>query len=502
MSKIEIKNLTFGYDTQGSLLFDHVNLNLDSNWKLGLIGRNGRGKTTFLNLLQNKLNYQGQISANLAFDYFPQTIKNPQQLTFFVLNDLGVTEQWKVERELNLLGTDPDILWRAFTTLSGGEQTKVLLASLFTQTVNFPLIDEPTNHLDIKAREQVANYLKHKKQGFIVISHDRKFVDDTADHILSIEKSNILMYQGNFATYEAQKKLSDTHEEMENAKLKKSISRLKQTAAEKAEWSRSKESEKYGNPHVKGSGSIGDTGAIGARAARTMKRALTLQKHMQKDIQEKEKLLKNIEYIDPLSMNFVPTHHDRLLTVKDLTLSYPDSESSLFDPISFEIKKGNRVGIVGPNGAGKSTLIRAILGQFAGKVSGEIGQPQHLNVSYVRQSYDDNRGTLTEFAETNHLDYQEFLNNLHKLGLERNVFTTKIEHMSMGQQKKVELAKSLSVPAEFYLWDEPLNYLDIFNQEQLETLIKTVKPSMLIVEHDREFIQHVTTDVVELKTVG
>ncbi|GEL90421.1 hypothetical protein PPA04_16520 [Pediococcus parvulus] len=137
MSKIEIKNLTFGYDTQGSLLFDHVNLNLDSNWKLGLIGRNGRGKTTFLNLLQNKLNYQGQISANLAFDYFPQTIKNPQQLTFFVLNDLGVTEQWKVERELNLLGTDPDILWRAFTTLSGGEQTKVLLASLFTQTVNF-----------------------------------------------------------------------------------------------------------------------------------------------------------------------------------------------------------------------------------------------------------------------------------------------------------------------------------------------------------------------------
>lgn len=205
MSKIEIKNLTFGYDTQGSLLFDHVNLNLDSNWKLGLIGRNGRGKTTFLNLLQNKLNYQGQISANLAFDYFPQTIKNPQQLTFFVLNDLGVTEQWKVERELNLLGTDPDILWRAFTTLSGGEQTKVLLASLFTQTVNFPLIDEPTNHLDIKAREQVANYLKHKKQGFIVISHDRKFVDDTADHILSIEKSNILMYQGNFATYEAQK---------------------------------------------------------------------------------------------------------------------------------------------------------------------------------------------------------------------------------------------------------------------------------------------------------
>lgn len=499
MSKIEIKNLTFGYDTQGTLLFDHVNLNLDSNWKLGLIGRNGRGKTTFLNLLQNKLSYQGKINAGLKFDYFPQKIDNKQQLTFFVLNDLGVTEQWKVERELNLLGTDPDILWREFTTLSGGEQTKVLLASLFTQTVNFPLIDEPTNHLDINGRKQVANYLKQKKQGFIVISHDRKFVDDVADHILSIEKSNILMYQGHFATYEEQKKLSDTHEEMENAKLKKSISRLKQTAAEKAEWSRSKEGEKFGNPHVKGSGAIGDKGGIGARAARTMKRALTLQKHMQRDIDEKEKLLKNIEYVDPLSMNFQPGHHERLLTVNKLTSSYPDAKRPLFDPISFEIKQGKRVGIVGPNGAGKSTLIHAILGDFAGEITGEVIQPKNLKVSYVRQAYEDNRGTLQDFAEAQHLDYQEFLNNLHKLGLERNVFTTRIEHMSMGQRKKVELAKSLSVPAELYLWDEPLNYLDIFNQEQLETLIKSVAPSMLIVEHDQAFIEHVTNDVVELK---
>ncbi|AMV69861.1 ATPase component of ABC transporter with duplicated ATPase domain [Pediococcus damnosus] len=501
MSKIEIKNLTFGYETQGNLLFDHVNLNLDSNWKLGLIGRNGRGKTTFLNLLQNKLAYQGTIIANLAFDYFPQTITNPNQLTFYVLNDLGVDEQWKVERELNLLGTNPDILWRKFTSLSGGEQTKVLLASLFTQGFNFSLIDEPTNHLDIKARDQVAAYLKQKKQGFIVISHDRNFVNQVADHTLSIEKSNILMYQGNFATYEEQKKLSDIHEKMENAKLKKSITRLKQTAAEKAEWSRSKEGDKYGNPHKKGSGAVYDTGAIGARAARTMKRSLTLKRHMENDIHEKEKLLKNIEYIDPLTMNFQPSYHDRLLTVKKLTLQYQDTSQPLFEPISFDLKKGNCVGIVGPNGAGKSTLVRAILGDFTGKINGEIVQPQHLTISYVRQSYDDNRGTLQQFAEQQHLNYQEFLNNLHKLGLERNVFTTKIEHMSMGQQKKVELAKSLSIPAELYLWDEPLNYLDIFNQEQLETLITSVKPSMLIIEHDREFIKHVTTDVVELKTI-
>ena len=111
-----------------------------------------------------------------------------------------------------------------------------------------------------------------------------------------------------------------------------------------------------------------------------------------------------------------------------------------------------------------------------------------MTISYVRQNYEDNRGTLAEFAKKNRVDYQAFLNNLRKLGMERDVFHNKIEQMSMGQRKKVELAKSLSQPAELYIWDEPLNYLDVFNQEQLEQLILNVKPAMLLVEHDQTFL--------------
>jgi lincosamide and streptogramin A transport system ATP-binding/permease protein len=217
---------------------------------------------------------------------------------------------------------------------------------------------------------------------------------------------------------------------------------------------------------------------------------------MENEISEKERLLKNIEQVDPLTMAFTPSHHQRLLTVDQLQLGY---EQPLFQPLSFELQQGQRLALVGPNGAGKSTIVRQLLGQFTGSVSGRVQQPAQLQISYVRQDYEDNQGTLTDFAEAQGLDYTAFLNNLHKLGMPRDVFNTRIELMSMGQRKKVELAKSLSLPAELYIWDEPLNYLDVFNQEQLEQLILTVQPTMLLIEHDQTFIERVATKVVALE---
>lgn len=106
MSKIEIKNLTFGYDSQGTLLFEQANLNFDTQWKLGLIGRNGRGKTTLLNILQNKLPYQGQVIHQQEFVYFPQQTKDKERLTYYVLNDITDFEIWEIERELQLMVTN------------------------------------------------------------------------------------------------------------------------------------------------------------------------------------------------------------------------------------------------------------------------------------------------------------------------------------------------------------------------------------------------------------
>ncbi|HIX69167.1 MAG TPA: ATP-binding cassette domain-containing protein, partial [Candidatus Enterococcus stercoravium] len=316
------------------------------------------------------------------------------------------------------------------------------------------------------------------------------------DHVLSIEKSRLVLYQGNFSVYEEQKGMRDRYEQEQNQKLKKEIGRLKQTAADKAEWSRGREKDKYGKPNVKGSGAIGDTGAIGARAARVMKKAKNLERRMDNQISKKEQLLKDIEYIDPLTINYQPTHHKLLLKVTDLQLSYEGKP--LFDPLSFELHQGQRLAIQGANGSGKSSIIRWLQGTFDGEATGEILRPQQLAVSYVRQNYEDNQGTLIEFAESHPLNYQDLLNNLKKLGFERSVFQNPIQDMSMGQRKRVELAKSLATAAELFIWDEPLNYLDVFNQEQLETMITEVQPTMLIVEHDETFLKNVATEVLYL----
>ena len=147
MPIININNLTFGYDGSEKMLFENVTITLDTTWKLALAGRNGRGKTTFFKILRGELPYGGTVTG------VPETI-------LFPMTELPENEDWRVRKELNLMGADPDIMWRPMETLSGGERTKLMLANLFASDGIYPLIDEPTNHLDRQGREAVADYLR------------------------------------------------------------------------------------------------------------------------------------------------------------------------------------------------------------------------------------------------------------------------------------------------------------------------------------------------------
>lgn len=198
MSTIQIANLTFGYDGSLKNIFENVTLNIDTSWKLGLIGRNGKGKTTFLNLLLGKYEYEGIISKNVELDYFPFEVNNKEKMAIEIVQDIAVNaEDWEIIKEINLLEADCEILYRPFCSLSGGEQVKILLISLFLKKNNFLLIDEPTNHLDTETRENLAKYL-NKKSGFILVSHDRVFLDKVVDHIICINNTDITIEKGNY----------------------------------------------------------------------------------------------------------------------------------------------------------------------------------------------------------------------------------------------------------------------------------------------------------------
>ena len=171
MSIIKVSDLTFCYEGSYDNIFENVSFQLDTNWRLGLTGRNGRGKTTLLRLLQGQYPYQGTIHASVGFDYFPFDVpdaaQSPMELLARICPDVP---PWRFLRELAPLEMSEDALYRPFSTLSGGEQSKLLLAMLFSRENRFLLIDEPTNHLDRTGRELVSRYLSGKK-GFLLVSH-------------------------------------------------------------------------------------------------------------------------------------------------------------------------------------------------------------------------------------------------------------------------------------------------------------------------------------------
>ena len=344
MSQITVSNLTFSYEGSYDNIFENVSFQLDTDWKLGFIGRNGKGKTTFLCLLQGKQEYQGSIKASVAFDYFPYEMEEGQEelaaAELFEQLRPGC-EMWKVLRELDQLELDAECLYRPFCTLSHGERTKAMLALLFSQENFFLLVDEPTNHLDIEARQVVKEYLRSKK-GFILVSHDRELLDACIDHVLVLNRKSIGVEKGNFS-------------------------------------------------------------------------------------------------------------------------------------------------------------IKAVLGNAGNaETSGRLEIPAGLRISYVNQDTSGLSGGLKDYARMHGLDESMLKALLRQLDFERTQFDKRMEEYSEGQKKKVLLATSLLTPAHLYIWDEPLNFIDVFSRMQLEQLILKYQPTMLLVEHDTVFGAKVATRIVDI----
>ena len=488
MSMIRVENLTFSYPSSYDTIFDNVTFQIDTDWKLGFVGRNGRGKTTLLNLFLGKYEYRGKIISSVQFDYFPYPVSDKKRMTEDILYEVcPLAEEWELMRELSYLDVSADVLWRRFETLSNGEQTKVLLAALFLNENHFLLIDEPTNHLDTNARKKVAAYLK-KKKGFILVSHDRRFLDGCVDHILALNRTTIEVQSGNFSSWMENFQRQQEFETAQNERLKKDISRLQRAAQRTSVWSDRIEVSKYGNGPV-------DRGYLGHKAAKMMKRSKTIEARQQQAIEQKSALLKNAETVDTLKIYPLTYHSDLLVSFSDVSVIYDSTK--VCEPIFFEIHQGERVVIDGKNGSGKSSLLKLLL-NYPIEHTGTVAIGSGLIISYVPQDTSHLNGNLSKFAEKNNLDESLFKAILRKMDFERVQFGKNMEDFSGGQKKKVLIAKSLCEQAHLYVWDEPLNFIDVYSRMQIEHLIKQFAPTMLLVEHDIAFREAIATKVVKL----
>lgn len=515
MANIQVNNLTFSYDNHGDNIFENASFNLDTDWKLGFVARNGRGKTTFFNLLMGKYEYGGTIKSNVRFQYFPVPVPyDKEELTAMELMEEAFPDRefWMVCRELTLLSMDADILYRQYRTLSYGERTRVMLGWLFAGDNQFLLLDEPTNHLDSDSKETVKDYLRRKK-GFILVSHDRDVLDACIDHVLVINKCSIEVYQGNFTSWYENKERQDRYETEKNESLKRDINRLSSAAANVKAWADHAESTKIGFDPVKEHDRFISTRSyIGEKSRKMQARRKDIEGRINREIDEKKGLLKNIEEVRDLKLYCETFHKNVLIRAGKLAFGYEGR--TICDNIDFEVKNGDRLALCGGNGSGKSTLLKLIMNELisetkesdeddmAGKAeifAGELSVCKGMKVSYVAQSAKNLKGTLEDYAKEHNLDYSIFLAVLRQLDFGREQFDKRIEDYSEGQKKKVSIAGSLCERAHLYIWDEPFNYIDVFSRMQIEKLILTFKPTMIIVEHDSTFIEKVSTEKIFLK---
>ena len=523
MSTIVCRGLSFGYDGSEKNVFTGLDLVIDTGRRSALVGRNGRGKTTLLRLIHGELTPdRGSIERAVGTRRFPCMPSSPASSAFEAAKDAaGPFRRWEAEmdrlleigdedslerygalqarfqnaggygidadiaRELAALDVGPVVWQRPFRELSGGERTRCLLAGLFARDEGYVLVDEPTNHLDRAGRAYLAAYLT-TKPGFLLVSHDRAFLDACIEQVIALNRDTVETERTAFSVWREHFRQRLVAQEIRNAELRKEIARLGASARDRRAWAMKRESDKTAHA---------DKGAIGARAARQMKRGLVTERRAERSVEARRATLVDTEKAYALKIECPGVRHSRaLVTATDLVVH---RDGPLFEPVSFRISPGDRLAIVGPNGCGKTSLADLIAGD-ALACEGSLLRPAFVTVAHARQQPRWTRGSLRERLAGDGIDETRFRTNMAALGVSESVLERPIESMSFGQQKKLELARSIATPADLLIWDEPLNFIDVDAREIIEDAVLRDTPTLVFIEHDAAFIDRVSTSRVEL----
>jgi len=515
MAQIEIKDMTFYYDDFYHPVFEHLNANLDTDWKMALVGRNGRGKSTLLKLLSGSLTpTSGAIKRSGAVSYFPylydasftkamdvvkecigglRTLELQLQKyeecfdesCYDVLNQYleldGYAMESHIYRELSQMGLSEQLLEQDFDTLSGGEQTCMLIIALFLRKDTFVLLDEPTNHLDVGKKEHLKEYLK-KKKGYIIASHDTVFLDAVCDHILAINKADISIEQGNYSTWSNNMELKEQFELRIREKLEHEISQLERQSKQTRAWSNIGNKQK--SPFA------GHFRTNGTRAY--MRQAKAAEQHIQDNLKEKKQLLRNMEEERKLHITQEKKQRDCLLMADHVTFSYEGAAKPILEDVTLHIYPGDKIWLRGINGAGKTTLLKLLAGKLSSK---GIRRRGGISIAYITQEPTERSGDVKAGIQA---DYRRFKELCMLFDVPPDFERRPLETLSSGELKKVDIARTLAEHHQILFLDEPLNYMDVQFKAQLEAALSEEELTLVFVEHNEEFGERVANRVIEL----
>ena len=507
MSILNVEHLTHGFGDRA--IFQDVSFRLLKGEHIGLIGANGEGKSTFMNIITGKLMPdEGKVewSKNVRAGYLDQhtvlqagmTIRDvlasafdflyemeaqmnalcdkmgdctPEELEEY-MEEFGTIQELLTQHDFYLIDSKVEEVGRALglaeigldrdvTELSGGQRTKVLLGKLLLEKPDILLLDEPTNYLDAEHIEWLKRYLNDYENAFILISHDIPFLNSVINLIYHMDNQQLTRYVGDYDKFQEVYAMKKAQLEAAFNKQQKEIADLKDFVA------RNK-----------------------ARVA-TRNMAMSRQKKLDK-----------MEVIELANEKPKPEFHFKeartpgkyIFQTKDLVIGYNEPLSS---PLNLEMERGQKIVLTGANGIGKTTLLKSILGLIE-PLSGSVQQGDYLHIGYFEQemSQDVNTSCIEEiWNEFPAFSQYEVRSALAKCGLTTKHIESKVKVLSGGEQAKVRLCKLINRETNILLLDEPTNHLDVDAKAELKRALKEYKGSLLMVCHEPEFYEGLATDV-------